>query len=94
MANTPTVGDLRNEIRLEVGRFERRDSPPFTKEDLAAICEVAGSEIDTNQLPPKGEMRARILRRLDIRDGDTQDTVDRSFRKAELEAIHAALKST
>lgn len=93
MGPTPTVGDLRNDIRLEIGRFERRDSPPFTKEDLAAICEAAGYEIDTNHLPPKADMRAGISRNLDIMEADTPAGVDRPYRKAELESIHTALES-
>ena len=57
-----TVDELRNEIRVAVGRFEREGSPAFTKEDLAAVCDAVGYKIDTSgRLPPKAEMRAGIL---------------------------------
>lgn len=85
---SPTVDDLRNEIRLAVGRFERVDSTAFTKESLAAICEAVGYGIDANRLPPTGEMRAGIRR--EIGAGAGRD--DGPFRKAELEAIAAAVR--
>lgn len=89
---TRTVGELRNDIRTAVGRFERVDSPPFTKEDLAALCAAVGYDIDTDgRLPPKGRMRAGILRRIEQLETDDPDTVDRPFRKAELTAIATAL---
>ena len=47
---SPTVGELRNEIRTATGRFERPASTAFTKESLAAICEAVGYEIDTERL--------------------------------------------
>lgn len=88
---SPTVDELRNEIRVAVGRFEREVSTAFTKEDLAAICEAVGYAIDQDRLPPKPEMRAGILR--DIGEGEAVDSSDhdRPFRKPELEAIAAAL---
>ncbi|MXR50238.1 hypothetical protein GRX03_01255 [Halovenus sp. WSH3] len=82
MANT--VDDLRNEIRVAVGRFEREIAAAFTKEDLAAICEAVDCGIDLDPLPPKGELRAGILSSVGV---DADEPVDRSFRKAELEAI-------
>ncbi|WP_188977106.1 hypothetical protein [Halocalculus aciditolerans] len=85
-----TVDELRNEIRVAVGRFEREISATFTKEDLAAICDAVGDDIDTDSLPPKPRMRAGILERIGERDDETGD-VDRAFRKGELEAIAAAL---
>ncbi|GGL42050.1 hypothetical protein GCM10009037_26960 [Halarchaeum grantii] len=85
-----TVDELRNEIRVAVGRFEREISATFTKEDLAAICDALDYEIDTDSLPPKPRMRAGILTTIGERD-DEADGVDRAFRKAELEAIAAAL---
>jgi hypothetical protein len=88
---SPTVDDLRNEIRRSVGRFEREESTAFTKESLAAICEAVGYEIDGNRLPPTPEMRGAILRRVGVLDEDDPDP-SRSFRKAELEAIAAALR--
>lgn len=88
MANT--VDELRNEIRVLTGRFEREISATFTKEDLAAICEAVDYDIDTRSLPPKSQMRAGILEVIGERDDGT-DGVDRAFRKGELEAIVAAL---
>lgn len=83
---TPTVDDRRNEIRTAVGRFEREVSTAFTKETLAAVCGAVGEAVDTDSLPPKPEMRARILDAIDA-DGDP----DSPFRKAQLDAIAAAL---
>jgi hypothetical protein len=86
---TPTVDDLRNEIRTAVGRYERIESTGFTKEALAAVCEDLGYDVGAGRLPPKSEMRAAIRERVDALDvvGDP----DRSFRKAELEAIAEAV---
>lgn len=80
-----TVDDLRNELRVATGRFEREISATFTKEDLAALCDTVGSEIDLDPLPPKPEMRAAILSEIGARADD--ESTDRPFRKAELEAI-------
>jgi hypothetical protein len=88
---SPTVDDLRNEIRRSTGRFEREASTAFTKESLAAIYGAVGYEIDGNRLPPTSEMRGAILRRVGVLDAEDPDP-DRSFRKAELEAIAAALR--
>ncbi len=85
----PTVDDLRNEIRVAVGRYERLESTGFTKEALAAICEAVGEDIETTPLPPTSEMRSRIRRSIESID----DESDGPFRKAELEAIAAALES-
>ncbi|WP_188872932.1 MULTISPECIES: hypothetical protein [Halarchaeum] len=86
-----TVDDLRNEIRVATGRFEREISATFTKEDLAAICDAVGYEIDANSLPPTAQMRAGILARIDERDDDATNEIGRAFRKGELEAIADAL---
>jgi hypothetical protein len=84
---TKTVHELRNEIRNGVGRFERDVSAGFTKETLAAICAAVDYDIDTNQLPAKAQMRAGILWKIGRLDDDNPEDADRSFRKAELEAI-------
>lgn len=84
----PTVDELRNEIRVSVGRYERQVSTGFTKEALAAICAALGEPVDTDSLPPKPEMRDTILAQIDAGDEDG----DRPFRKGELEAIAAALE--
>lgn len=89
---TKTVDDLRNEIRQAVGRFEREFSTAFTKESLAAICEAVGYEIDQDRLPSKARMRAGILWKIGELDEDDPDEGEGAFRKAELEAVAAALR--
>jgi hypothetical protein len=86
-----TVDDLRNEIRASTGRFEREISAAFTKEDLAAICEAVGCDIDLNPLPPKPQMRAGILSEIGVREDDNPADTERPFRKAELKSIADAL---
>lgn len=88
---SPTVDELRNEIREAVGRYERPVSTAFTKEALAAICEAVGYDIDTDRLPSKPQMRAGILWAIGERDDDDPADAESPFRKAELEAIAAAL---
>lgn len=87
---SPTVDELRNEIRVAVGRYERVESTAFTKEALAAICAAVGAEVDDGRLPSKERMRASIRGRLEGLDTD-RDAASRPFRKADLEAIAAAL---
>ena len=89
----PTVGDLRNEIRVAVDRFERPDSAGFTKESLAAICEAVGYEIDHDSYPPTAQMRAGILTAIGELESDDPDAVGSSFRKDDLEAIAASLEA-
>ena len=90
---TRTVDDLRNEIRQAVGRYERVESTGFTKEALAAICDAVGYDVDSTRLPPKAEMRAGILWKVDVLDEDDPESANHQFRKAELEAIESALTS-
>ncbi len=88
----PTVDELRNEIRVAVGRFERETTASFTKEDLRDIAAAVGHEVDTSgRLPPKPSMRAGILDRVDGVEADGQGDAERPLRKGELEAIHAAV---
>jgi hypothetical protein len=82
-----TVDDLRNEIRVSVGRFEREISATFTKEDLAAICDAVGYAIDRDPLPAKPHMRAGILSEVGAGDDGETATVERPFRKAELKSV-------
>lgn len=84
---TPSVGELRNEIRVAVDRFERPASAGFTKESLAAICDSVGYEIDRDRLPSTARMRAGILWRIGELDGDDPEAAPDAFRKDELEAI-------
>jgi hypothetical protein len=88
-----TVDELRNEIRLAVGRYERVESTAFTKEALAAICTAVGYDVDTDRLPPKPQMRAGILWKVSEQDDDDPDQADRPLRKAELEAVADALRA-
>jgi len=85
---TRTVDELRNDIRTAVGRYERVESTTFTKEALAAICGAVGDDVDTDRLPPKAEMRARIRDAVGETGGDD---AGRPFRKADLVAIADAL---
>jgi hypothetical protein len=82
-----TVDDLRNEIRVAVGRFEREASAAFTKEELAAVC----AEVGAGSPPGKVAMRAAIREQVDGLAAPDGDNETRSFRKAELEAIARAV---
>lgn len=85
-----TVHDLRNEIRVAVGRYEREVSSGFTKEALAAICEALDADVETSVIPGKDVMRRGISDAVaDIDQGRDQRS---GFRKQELEAIAAALE--
>jgi hypothetical protein len=88
---SPTVDDLRNEIRQAVGRYERVESTQFTKEALAAVAEAFGHDVGEGRLPPKAEMRAAILRASGVDEDAAPADCENAFRKAELEAIAAAL---
>jgi hypothetical protein len=87
---SPTVDELRDEIRLAVDRFERAVSTDFTKETLAAVCGALGHDIEGKPLPPKGEMRTVIRERVAGLEADVDG--ERSFRKAELTAIAERLR--
>jgi hypothetical protein len=89
---SPTVHALRNEIRVTVGRFEREVSSAFTKEALAAVCEAVDYDLGPGGVPSKAQMRAGILAAIDERESDDPDGLDRSLRKAELQAIAEALR--
>lgn len=89
-----TVPELRDEIRTAVGRHERIESTAFTKEALAAICTALDDPVGGGRLPPKAEMRSRILVAIGGFDDPEPDALDRAFRKAELVAIRDALQET
>lgn len=86
---SPTVHDLRNEIRASVDRFEREVSAQFTKEELAAIVDALDAAAG-DQRPSKTAMRADIRRATRLDDGEEVD--GSSFTKADLEAIVGALE--
>lgn len=88
----PTVDALRNEIRVAVGRYERVESTAFTKEALAAIAEAVGADVPASGRPGKAEMRAGIRERVDGLADPDGDNETRPFRKADLEAIAAAVR--
>ena len=81
---SPTVHELRNEIRTSVGRFEREVDAQFTKEELAAIADGVGADVGEPR-PSKGTMRAAIRRRAGLAEGDDAD--ESGFTKSDLEAI-------
>lgn len=87
----PTVDELRNEIRVAVGRYERIESTAFTKESLAAICAAVGYEIDQESFPSKPEMRAGILSAIGEIDENDPSQCEHAFRKAQLQAIADAV---
>ena len=89
---SPTVHALRNEIRVKVGRYEREVSSDFTKEALAAICEAVDYDLGSGGLPSKAQMRAGILRSIGEHEGDDPEGLNRSFQKAELQAVAEALR--
>jgi hypothetical protein len=94
---TKTVDDVRNEIRVGVGRHERLVSTAFTKEALAAICDAVGDPVATGVgsgggLPSKPEMRARIPAAIGEREPVQPSEMHTAFRKAELVAIRDALE--
>ena len=87
----PTVDELRDDIREAVGRHPRVESTAFTKEMLAALCEALAAGVETEPTPPKGAMRAAVLRAIDAPGADADDAGDGAFRKGELVAIAEAL---
>lgn len=84
---SPTVNELRNQIRTSVGRFEREIDAQFTKEELAAIADAVG-ESDGNHRPSKETMRKNIRQR----SGLDEDVGSSAFTKDELETIADTLK--
>lgn len=85
---SPTVHELQNRIRRNVGRFERKVDAQFTKEELAAVADAVGAGVEGGR-PSKSAMRAAIRRQVGLADGE--DASGRAFPKADLEAIAAAL---
>jgi hypothetical protein len=83
---SPTVSELRNAIRVATGRFEREVAASFTKEELQAICEALGVEVDETGRPSTSLMRQHIRAQVGI--AETPETADDStFRKADLQGI-------
>lgn len=84
---SPTVHELRNQIRTKTGRFTREVNAQFTKEELDAIAGEVGHD-GGDRRPSKGAMRAAIRQRIEIPGGD--DRVD-PFTKDELVTLADAL---
>ncbi|MFO8115058.1 MAG: hypothetical protein R6U01_06810 [Halorubrum sp.] len=83
---SPTVQELRNAIRVGTGRFEREVNASFTKEELQAICETLGVDIDEAGRPSTTQMRRLIRAHVGI--AESPEAADGStFRKPDLEAI-------
>ncbi|WP_436936175.1 hypothetical protein [Halovenus marina] len=87
---SPTVHEIRNAIRVTTGRFEREVDASFTKEELQAICEALGIDIDEAERSATTRMRRRIRTQVGIAESlETADDVQ--FRKADLQAIAEAV---
>jgi hypothetical protein len=83
---SPTVQEIRNAIRVTTGRFERELDASFTKEELQAICEALGVDVDEAERSSTTQMRRRIRAQVEIAESlETAD--DSTFRKADLQAI-------
>ena len=82
----PTVQELRNAIRVATGRFEREVTASFTKEELQAICEAFG--VDVNEAGRSSTSQMRQLIRAHVGIAESLEVADDStFRKADLQAI-------
>lgn len=83
---SPTVQELQNAIRVATGRFEREVKASFTKEELQAICEVLGTDVDDTERPSTSQMRRLIRAHVGITE--SMEAADNStFRKSDLQAI-------
>lgn len=86
----PTVHEIRNEIRVTTGRFEREIDASFTKEELQAICDSL--RVDNNEAERPSTTRMRRLIRAQVGIAESLETADDStFRKDDLQAIAEAV---
>ena len=90
---SPTVHELRNEIRAATGRFEREVAASFTKEELQAICAALDVAVDDTGRPSTTRMRRHIRAAVGIAESP-EAADDSSFRKADLQAIAEAVGSS
>jgi hypothetical protein len=90
-AMSPTVDELRNEIRAAVGRHERIEKTGFTKEELQAVAVALGYLSESSRRPSKAQMRAGVRWRIGRRDDDDPEGGTRALTKDELLDIAAAL---
>lgn len=86
---SPTVAELRNEIRVATGRFEREFDAQFTKEELVALANEVGYAVDGGSPPAKPNMRAGVRWRAGFRVDDDAATGGGTFVKSELEELAA-----
>lgn len=87
---SPTVHEVRYAIRVTTGRFEREVDASFTKEELRAICEALGVNVDEGDRPSTPRMRRRIRAHIGIAVSiETAD--DSTFRKADIQEIADAV---
>jgi hypothetical protein len=86
---SPTVHELRNDIRIAVGRHERIEKVGFTKEELQAIAVALGYLSESASRPSKAQMRAGIRWRIGEREDDDPDGGTGGLTKNELLAIAA-----
>ena len=90
---SPTVHEIRNAIRVTTGRFEREVDASFTKEELQAICETLGVDLDEAERTSTTQMRRLIRTQVGI--AESMETADDStFRKADLQAIADVLEAS
>ncbi|MFD1572224.1 hypothetical protein [Halorubrum laminariae] len=83
---SPTVHEVRNEIRSATGRFEREFEASFTKEELQAICEALEVDIGEVERPATSQMRRHIRAETGIAES-LEAADDSTFRKADLQVI-------
>ncbi len=88
-----TVQELRNAIRVATGRFEREVTASFTKEELQAVCEAVGVDVDEGERPSTPQMRQLIRAHVDIAES-LEAADDSTFRKADLQAIADGVGAT
>jgi hypothetical protein len=89
---SPTVHELRNDIRVAVGRHERVEKTGFTKESLQAIAVALGYLSESSVRPSKAQMRAGVRWRIGERGDDDPEGGRTGFTKAELRAILAKVE--
>ena len=81
-----TVQELRNAIRVATGRFEREVTASFTKEELQAVCEAVGVDVNEEEQPSTSQMRRLIRAYVGIAESP-EVADDSTFRKDDLQAI-------
>jgi ribosomal protein L12E/L44/L45/RPP1/RPP2 len=87
---SPTVHEIRNAIRVTTDRFEREVDASFTKEELQAICDSLGVDIDEVDRPSTTRMRRLIRAQVGIA-ASVETADDSTFTKADLQAVADAI---